>query len=545
MDFSIGNPSTIRMGNTMYQFLVFFVAAYFGCNAMNDLSSGPLKMTVEKTADRPNHVDMDLENPMCFSQIISPEKPNRYMTNGKGYCEDPEVRVFLPSAPSRVVVSRSSQLNPPVRFTQNPQDGPQSGHIEKKYGTLPRALPRVTPAGFKRKRPDGLSRARISSSQLRSSAVSSPLEAETTAHRGFRLFGFPIEIEGNTERIKGSERIKDPDEIKTALILDGTNKADGNNKDKLLFKQHVDTRSPSLFENSEKLSTSPVSRHATVSVCENTCGPKVQVSGQDQKTLNSKSRKLKFQFDADLFKYPNELSTKLEIIFHLLGRSELVMTEDQFVMYHSSVFRDCNLPKPAEMFPGITFSERGRPSQIRNELAFSFLTENLASWVERYEGIIGADLLFRLERISAASGKPMRSVKKLIIGYLVFVETIGTVVPREEGTHDINLDIENSLELVESIYGIIEPNELTNHHAIQSKRSAIIEKLVSQNFTHNTGRIWVLLDIWMEVYRTKLFEEIMRSTKSSSINNFTKEFFWVVFYLSIKNFTAQLQTITP
>ncbi|KAI7949918.1 hypothetical protein MJO28_008739 [Puccinia striiformis f. sp. tritici] len=342
----------------------------------------------------------------------------------------------------------------------------------------------------------------------------------------------------------------DPDKMKTALILDGTSKANGNNKNMLLSKQHVDTRSSSLFVNPEQLPIGPLSRHTTVSVCENTCGRKVQASRQDQTALNSKP--IRLTFDVDLFKYPEsltsnggKLSTKLEILFRILNRSELVMTEDQFVMYHSTAFRDYNLPEPAEMFPGITFSERDHPSHIRNDLAFRFLAENQAPWARRYEGIIGADFEFRLRRISAASGKRLHSVKDLIIAYFVLVETISTIVPRKEGTNDINLELENSLKLVEIIYEIIEPNELINHHAIQSKRSAIVEKLISRNFTHNTARLWVLLDIWVEVSRTKFFEAILRSARSSSLNNSTKEFFWVVFFLSIKNFTAQLKTPTP
>ncbi|KAI9605399.1 hypothetical protein KEM48_002258 [Puccinia striiformis f. sp. tritici PST-130] len=207
---------------------------------MNDFSSGPLEMTVEKTADEQTMVKVDQANPISFQQNIPPRNANRYMTNGSGSCEDPKVTLLLPSAPGRGVVLRSSHLVPPVWFTENPQDGTPEGNIEKQYVTSPRALP----AGLKRKRQDAQSS--INNSESRIPADSSPdLEVQSIAHGGFKLMGFPIEPGRYTHQFQGADRMKGPDEKKTALISDSTSETDGDSIDAFLSKQHVDTSSSS------------------------------------------------------------------------------------------------------------------------------------------------------------------------------------------------------------------------------------------------------------------------------------------------------------
>ncbi|KAH9463953.1 hypothetical protein MJO29_007851 [Puccinia striiformis f. sp. tritici] len=512
---------------------------------MNDFSSGPLEMTVEKTADEQTMVKVDQANPISFQQNIPPRNANRYMTNGSGSCEDPKVTLLLPSAPGRGVVLRSSHLVPPVWFTENPQDGTPEGNIEKQYVTSPRALP----AGLKRKRQDAQSS--INNSESRIPADSSPdLEVQSIAHGGFKLMGFPIEPGRYTHQFQGADRMKGPDEKKTALISDSTSETDGDSIDAFLSKQHVDTSSSSPPVTPKQLPRGPVFGHNSGSVRGNTIGPKVPVLRQDQTTLNLKPERMKF--DVDLFKSSasltsngGELPLKLANLFFCLGGSELVMTEHQFLEYHSAAFRDYKLPGPAELYPEKEISKRTHPSSKRNQRAMQFLADDLAPWRRRYREKLGMDLESRVKNISVASGKPLGAMEKLIFSYLNFVEMISTIVPKDKETNDIDLELEKALRLVESIYETRQPHELLHHSAIESQRSDIKARLLGKRNAHASVRLWVLLDIWIETCRTTLSEKILGSTNSRTVHNLMKEFFWVVFFVYMRNFAAQTENTIP
>ncbi|KNE95249.1 hypothetical protein PSTG_11420 [Puccinia striiformis f. sp. tritici PST-78] len=528
----------------MNRFFIVFFASYLGCNAMNDFSSGPIKAVVEKTADEQTFVDKDQADPIWSQRNIPARNPNRYMTNGGGSCEDPDVTVLLPSAPNGGVFLRSSHLVPPVWFTENLQDGTPKGHIEKQYGTAPRALP----AELKRKRPD--THSRISGSECQTSAVFSPLgQVETIAQRRFKLFGFLVKPEGYAKKCKGVERMEDPAEIKTTPIPGSLSEADSSSKDMFIAKQHVDASSSSLSVTPKPPSIGPVSGQATVRARKNTTGPEVQlqVSIQDQTTANTKLRRLKF--DVDLFKSFASLTSnggvlppKLTALFRLGGGSELVMTEDEFVRYSGTAFQNYKLPNAAEIHPEKTFSQTSSKSRLRNQSAIRFLGEHLAPWISRYEEKLKINWLSFIRSISGTSHKTVNSgLEKLIVSYFNFVEMISTVVPRDKQTNDINLELKKSFELLESIYETKEPHELPYHPALESQRSVIKEKLFVTQSTDNLTRLWVLLDIWLETFRNRLFQAMKRSGQSGPGDNFMKRFFWTTFFVSIKPFTAQLE----
>ncbi|KAI7949084.1 hypothetical protein MJO28_007905 [Puccinia striiformis f. sp. tritici] len=420
---------------------------------MNDFSSGPIKAVVEKTADEQTFVDKDQADPIWSQRNIPARNPNRYMTNGGGSCEDPDVTVLLPSAPNGGVFLRSSHLVPPVWFAENLQDGTPKGHIEKQYGTAPRALP----AELKRKRPD--THSRISGSECQTSAVFSPLDqVETIAQRGFKLFGFLVKPEGYAKKCKGVERMGDPAEIKTTPIPGSLSEADSSSKDMFIAKQHVDASSSSLSVTPKPPSIGPVSGQTTVRARKDTTGPEVQlqVSIQDQTTANTKLRRLKF--DVDLFKSFASLTSnggvlppKLTALFRLGGGSELVMTEDEFVRYSGTAFQNYKLPNAAEIHPEKTFSQTSSKSRLRNQSAIRFLGEHLAPWISRYEEKLKINWLSFIRSISGTSHKTVNSgLEKLIVSYFNFVEMISTVVPRDKQTNDINLELKKSFELLES-----------------------------------------------------------------------------------------------
>ncbi|KAH9453145.1 hypothetical protein KEM48_001897 [Puccinia striiformis f. sp. tritici PST-130] len=419
----------------MNRFFIVFFASYLGCNAMNDFSSGPIKAVVEKTADEQTFVDKDQADPIWSQRNIPARNPNRYMTNGGGSCEDPDVTVLLPSAPNGGVFLRSSHLVPPVWFAENLQDGTPKGHIEKQYGTAPRALP----AELKRKRPD--THSRISGSECQTSAVFSPLDqVETIAQRGFKLFGFLVKPEGYAKKCKGVERMGDPAEIKTTPIPGSLSEADSSSKDMFIAKQHVDASSSSLSVTPKPPSIGPVSGQTTVRARKDTTGPEVQlqVSIQDQTTANTKLRRLKF--DVDLFKSFASLTSnggvlppKLTALFRLGGGSELVMTEDEFVRYSGTAFQNYKLPNAAEIHPEKTFSQTSSKSRLRNQSAIRFLGEHLAPWISRYEEKLKINWLSFIRSISGTSHKTVNSgLEKLIVSYFNFVEMISTVVPRDK-----------------------------------------------------------------------------------------------------------------
>ncbi|KAI9606355.1 hypothetical protein KEM48_001898 [Puccinia striiformis f. sp. tritici PST-130] len=431
---------------------------------------GPVKMTVEETADKTTLIDLNQAIPISSQQNIPPQNPNRYKTNASRSCEDPKVTILLPSAPDRGVVLRSSHLVPPMWLTERP------------HGALPvpGTPPRTLPTELKRKIPDTDSR--ISSSEFHSSAVSNPLDqVGTTAQRGFQLFGFTIEPEGYAKKCKGVERMGDPAEIKTTPIPGSLSEADSSSIDISLPKPHVGTSSPSLSVTPKLPSISSVSRQTTVRVHENMSGHEVQVSKKDQTAANTKLERM--TFDVNLFKSfasltssGYELPSKLTDLFRLCGGGELVMTEDQFVRHAGTAFRHYKLPNAAQIYPGRPFSEATSISRMRNQSAVQFLVENIPPWRSRYEGKLEFNLRSFIIRISGISHKTINSgLEKLIVSYLNFVEMISTMVPRDKKTNDINFELKEALQLLESVDETKEPHKFKYSPPSESQRSVIKE----------------------------------------------------------------------
>ncbi|KAI9621247.1 hypothetical protein KEM48_007786 [Puccinia striiformis f. sp. tritici PST-130] len=536
----------------MYPYLIILLALYFECNAMNDFSTGSLKKMADKTTDEPTLVHQDQQNSISFEQTWHHNIPNQYITNGGGSPrEDRGARLMFPFAPDQGVGLSSPYLARRVwlRKDRGPQRDDEKGLT---LGTPSGALL----AGFKRKTPDAPPES-SARSEFHSPDSSGPSEIG-----GFKLFGFFIEPERNTKELKVDERLVGPEELKTTSISDNSisktddsnvlkktpisdntiSTTDDNNMNMLLLKSHTGTSSPSRSGTTQSLSLGTTSRHTTPSLSDDTIGSKDQVDRQDQATNNTKLKRLKF--DLDLFKSlapsrrgERRLPPMLRSLFAVLGGNEFVMTEQQFVKYHGSAFRGFKLPKPEELHPEKRYSDASRQGYMRNQFASKFLEENQALWYKRYHEEMDLDLDSCIWRLSAASGKPLPTVKKLIILYLYFVEMISTIVPRDKKTSEnIIPELKQALKVFESIYETGEPDQLIlNHPALKTKSSRIRRALISKSSTGTATRVWIVLDIWLEISRVRFYDEIQRNCRSRAIDNPTKTFFWVVFFLSIKN----------
>ncbi|KNE92196.1 hypothetical protein PSTG_14431 [Puccinia striiformis f. sp. tritici PST-78] len=514
----------------------------------------------DKTTDEPTLVHQDQQNSISFEQTWHPKNPNRCITNGGGSCEDRGATLMFPSAPDQGVGLSSPYLARRVwlRKDRGPQRDDEKGLT---LGTPSGALL----AGFKRKTPDAPPES-SARSEFHSPDSSGPSEIG-----GFKLFGFFIEPERNTKELKVDERLVGPEELKTTSISDNSisktddsnvlkktpisdntiSTTDDNNMNVLLLKSHTGISSPSRSGTTQSLSLGTTSRHTTPSLSDDTIGSKDQVDRQDQATNNTKLKRLKF--DLDLFKSlapsrrgERRLPPMLRSLFAVLGGNEFVMTEQQFVKYHGSAFRGFKLPKPEELHPEKRYSDASRQGYMRNQFASKFLEENQALWYKRYHEEMDLDLDSCIWRLSAASGKPLPTVKKLIILYLYFVEMISTIVPRDKKTSEnIIPELKQALKVFESIYETGEPDQLIlNHPALKTKSSRIRRALISKSSTGTATRVWIVLDIWLEISRVRFYDEIQRNCRSRAIDNPTKTFFWVVFFLSIKKFTFDLKNLS-
>ncbi|POW08669.1 hypothetical protein PSTT_07332, partial [Puccinia striiformis] len=467
----------------------------------------------DTTMDEPTLVHQDQrQNSISFEQTWHPKNPNRCITNGGGSCED-RVGLSSPYLARRLWLTKD----------RGPQRDDEKGLT---LGTPSGALL----AGFKRKTPDAPpeSSARSEFPAQIALALAKLEDSNCSAREEY-------------QELKVDERLVGPEEPKTTSISDNSiSKTDDSN---VLKKTPIsDTHSPSRSGTTQSLSLGTTSRHTTPSLSDDTIGSKDQVDRQDQATNNTKLKRLKF--DLDLFKSlapsrrgERRLPPMLRSLFAVLGGNEFVMTEQQFVKYHGSAFRGFKLPKPEELHPEKRYSDASRQGYMRNQFASKFLEENQALWYKRYHEEMDLDLDSCIWRLSAASGKPLPTVKKLIILYLYFVEMISTIVPRDKKTSEnIIPELKQALKVFESIYETGEPDQLIlNHPALKTKSSRIRRALISKSSTGTATRVWIVLDIWLEISRVRFYDEIKRNCRSRAIDNPTKTFFWVVFSYPSKN----------
>ncbi|KAI9619902.1 hypothetical protein KEM48_008396 [Puccinia striiformis f. sp. tritici PST-130] len=499
----------------MFPILLVFLVSYLNCNAMDDFPNVPLATIVGKTPVE----DTNPSNPVSFHRIGYPKNLNQHITSAGGSFDDPTRFLRLPSASDRGMVLRPSDLVLPGWLRERPREyGPPQGQNEKQHGSSPGAL--IT--GLKRKTTEVHNS--INSSHLPGPAVSSSIETILPRKRGFRLLGFDIIPEGCAKEPKVDKPLKEAEKLKTSLVPEITRKVDEYNMNLLLSKHHVETSSSRPYRTYGRLSYIDPTSRTPPSVSKNMIGSKVQLYRQDQTTMNANPYRL--QFDADLLKSfaPSGQQPGLSFPLNALGKGEIVMTEAQFVKYHGRAFLDYKLPKPAELHPSNRLSGDTHRSRKLNTAACRFLSKNLSPWIRRYEEQMELDLESCVGRISAASGKSRRSIEKLTVTYLLFVEMMSTIVPRERDITNIKSELEYALKLLESIYEIEEPNDLIHDPALESKRRMIKEILGGLAVTDDAERVWHLLDIWMATSRSTLYEAITCSNQLNKITNHTKHF---------------------
>ncbi|KAA1127514.1 hypothetical protein PGTUg99_037420 [Puccinia graminis f. sp. tritici] len=264
----------------------------------------------------------------------------------------------------------------------------------------------------------------------------------------------------------------------------------------------------------------------------------IDVERQSQNTQTSRTkdepRRLKFTEDVLDFsntpaEYQSHFLDALGDVLLDLKAKELVMTEAQFIIYHTDFYR---IYQRSELAPH-SDSKTNIPYSKKSQ-AYKHMLEHKDKWYSHWQ-----TLMTQINLENSTDKLHLKS-KELVLPYLFYVEMISTIVPiSTTKQNDLGIHLKQAWDLLESIFGKETVADKQGKGKIYEKFSNY-DRFNSLGLSSKVSALWDLLELWLDTHRPTLSDEIRAFGRTFHT---IKAFFNSLFFLSVENLTQKFAQI--
>ncbi|KAA1106377.1 hypothetical protein PGT21_034084 [Puccinia graminis f. sp. tritici] len=432
--------------------------------------------------------------------------------------------------------ARSTNYNPPVidLTVENPHSAEMKDLVGDQAPTKAPGMnagSRRKISGYSGKRDERTELATTQNSQP--SEVPVPVDVEGRPPKIIKLMGAFMGTEVRPDRIDSDGTIKRSDPFNQGYHVPGSTEA-SNTADRGKHIAQTLSITDAGSSNLERIPARIMTLESTGSSLKELL---IDVERQSQNTQTSRTKdeprqRLKFTEDVlDFSNTPAEYQSHFldalgEVLFDLKA-NELVMTEAQFIIYHTDFYRIYQRSELAPHSDSKTNIPYGKKSQ-----AYKHMLEHKDKWYSHWQ------TLMTQINLESSTDKLLLKSKELVLPYLFYVEMISTVVPIAINQNNLGTHLKEAWDLLESIFG-----KETVADGKQAGRGKIYEKFGNYERFNSLGlaskvsALWDLLELWLDTHRPTLSDEIRAFGRTLHT---IKAFFNSLFFLSVENLTKKI-----